>query len=134
MAMQSGFEYIAKSNLNREALSVLMLIMSRMGYENAIWISQKEICEILSMKKQNVSRAMKALREAGVLDSGERRAVYLSADIGWKGKVSNLRKHQSLASKKSNERSKPTAEQMAETDLAISKLSKFSEPVSTSTH
>lgn len=94
MAMQDGLEYVAKSKLKGEALSVLMLLMSRMTYENEIRISQTEVGEVLSMKRQNVSRAIKALREAGVLDATENRSLFLSPDIGWKGKVQNLRKRQ----------------------------------------
>lgn len=67
MANQTGFEVLAKSKLTCEGFRVLMLMISRMDYENAISISQKEIAEILSMKKQNVSRAIKTLRTAGVL-------------------------------------------------------------------
>ena len=94
MAMQDGLEYVAKSKLKGEALSVLMLLLSRMTYENEIRISQTEVGDILSMKRQNVSRAIKALREAGVLDETENRSIFLSPDIGWKGKVQNLRKRQ----------------------------------------
>ena len=95
MGMQDGFEYLAKERLNAEALNVLLILISRMDYENVIRISQKEIGDLLSMKKQNVSRAMKALREAGAIEPGEFHAVQLSPDIGWKGKVQNLRKQQS---------------------------------------
>lgn len=102
MAMQDGLEYVAKSKLKGEALSVLMLLMSRMDYENEIRISQKEIGEVLCMKRQNVSRSIKALREAGVLDASEIRAITLSPDIGWKGKVQNLRKRQAELLKRSS--------------------------------
>ena len=99
MGMQDGFEYLAKSNLKSEALNVLLLLISRMDYENIIRVSQKEIGDVLGMKKQNVSRAMKTLRDAGVIDPGEFHAVRLSPDIGWKGKVSNMRKQQSVLMK-----------------------------------
>lgn len=127
MGMQEGFEYLAKFKLKGEALNVLLLLISRMDYENVIRISQREVAEILSMKKQNVSRAMKTLREAGVIDPGEFHAVQLSPDIGWKGKVQNLRKQQSKLFKETMERTSPTAEDFAQIDLAVSMLPKYSE-------
>lgn len=127
MGMQDGFEQLAKSNLNGEALNVLLVLISRMDYENVIRISQKDVGEILSMKKQNVSRAMKTLREAGVIDPGEFHAVQLSPDIGWKGKVQNLRKQQSKLFKETMERTSPTAEDLAQIDLVVSMLPKYSE-------
>jgi len=90
MANQMGFEKLAKSGLTCEGFRVLMFMLSRMDYENAISISQKEIGEALGMHKQNVSRAVKALRTAGVFDVEAAHVVYLATDLGWKGKVRNL--------------------------------------------
>ena len=81
MADQNGFETLAKSKLNGEAFKVLMLLMSRMDFENAIAISPKEIGEVLVMKKQNVGRAMKALREAGVFEAKVDHIVYLDTHL-----------------------------------------------------
>lgn len=96
MAMQDGLEYVAKAKLKGEALNVLMLLMSRMDFENAIVMSQKEIGDILTMKAPNVSRAIKALKEAGIVDAAKAAAhpLRLSSDIGWKGRVSSLREQQ----------------------------------------
>jgi len=126
MGMQDGFEYLAKSKLKSEALNVLLLLISRMDYENIIRVSQKEIGDVLGMKKQNVSRAMKTLRVAGVIDPGEFHAVHLSPDIGWKGKVTNMRKQQAKLTKESMERTAPSAD-----DVDVSMLSKLSESVAT---
>ena len=126
MGMQDGFEYLAKSNLKSEALNVLLLLISRMGYENIIRVSQKEIGDVLGMKKQNVSRAMKTLRVAGVIDPGEFHAVHLSPDIGWKGKVTNMRKQQAKLSKESMERTSSSVD-----EVDVSTLSKLSESVAT---
>jgi len=126
MGMQDGFEYLAKSNLKSEALNVLLLLISRMDYENIIRVSQKEIGDVLGMKKQNVSRAMKTLRVAGVIDPGEFHAVHLSPDIGWRGKVTNMRKHQAKLTKETMERTSQSAD-----DVDVSMLSKLSESVAT---
>ena len=129
MANQQGFEELAKSDLTGEAFKVLMLMMGRMNYENAITISQKEIAETLTMKKQNVSRAIKSLRSAGVFEAESDHVVHLATELGWKGKVANLKKRQSALFKESRDRSGPTAEDLAKTDAAIDTLPKFSEAV-----
>jgi hypothetical protein len=122
MGMQDGFEYLAKAKLKGEAMSVLMLLMSRMDYGNEIRLTQKEIGETLSMKKQNVSRAMKALREVGVLDPDEPHLVHLNASIGWKGKVQNMRKREKeLARKKRDMGSEmPSPVSSGQADLVVS--------------
>ena len=92
MAMQDGFEHVARMKLKSEELNVLLLLMGRMDYENEIRLTQKEIGHVLTMKRQNVSRALKVLRESGVIAPTQYKTFSLSPDIGWKGKVSNLRK------------------------------------------
>lgn len=126
MANQQGFEELAKSDLTGEAFKVLMLMMGRMDYENAITISQKEIAETLTMKKQNVSRAIKSLRSAGVFEAESDHVVHLATELGWKGKVANMKKRQSALFKESRDRSSPTAADLAKTDAAIDALPKFS--------
>lgn len=101
MAMQAGFEFLAKQKLNGESLNVMLFLMSRMNYENEIHVTNAEICDALGMKKQNVHRAIKCLRLSGALDEPEPRAIRISIDVAWKGKVSNLRREQNLQSKAS---------------------------------
>jgi len=127
MAMQEGFEELAKSDLTGEAFRVLLLMMSRMNYENAITMSQKEIAETLTMKKQNVSRAIKSLRTAGVFEAETDHVIHLATDLGWKGKVANMRKRQSELLKDSGERSTMNDEHWAKTDAIIDGLSKHVE-------
>ena len=127
MADQKGFEELAKSNLTGEAFKVLMLMMGRMDYENAITISQKEIAEALKMKKQNVSRAIKSLRSAGVFEAETDHVRHLATELGWKGKVANMRKRQSALFKESREQNGPSADDWAKVDAKINALPKFSE-------
>jgi hypothetical protein len=94
MGMQLGFEHITRFKLNGESLNVLLFLISRMDYENYIRVSQKEVAEALGMKKQNVSRAVQILRKFSIIDPGEHNSQRLSLDIGWKGKVANMRKEQ----------------------------------------
>ncbi len=100
MAMQDGFEYVARMKLKSEELNVLLLLMSRMGYENEIRLTQKEIGDVLTMKRQNVSRALKVLKERGVIAPTHYKTFSLSPDIGWKGKVANMRKCQAQLTRK----------------------------------
>ena len=98
MGMQDGFEQLAKAKIRGEAMNVLLFLMSRMDFENFVRPSQRDICEALSMKKQNVSRAMKELRDSAIIVPGPEKSLKLSCNFGWKGRVQNLRKEQALES------------------------------------
>ncbi len=128
MGMQEGFESLAKRKIGAEALNVLMLLIGRMGYENVTRLTHKEIGEALTMKRQNVSRALKALHEAGVIEPGEHCALHLHSDYGWKGSVQNLRKQQAQDMKKTKVRDSIIAAALADqADAAISQLSRYSD-------
>lgn len=125
MGMQEGFENLAKEKLKSEELNVFLLLISRMDYENVIRITPKEICETLDMKRQNVCRAMRKLKEAHVIDAGEFHSFQLCSEIGWKGKVQNLRKEQARQTKLSMSRNSPAETYLDAMNVADSKLSKF---------
>lgn len=128
MGMQEGFEGLAKRKLGAEALNVLMLLMGRMDFENVTRLTHKEIGEALAMKRQNVSRALKALQAAGVIEPGQHYAIHLHSDYGWKGSVSSLRKQQTEDMRKSWLRASiVAAAKSAEADVAISKLPKYAD-------
>ena len=50
--------------------SVLMLMLADLDYENFIQIAQADIAETLGMQKTNVSRAVRALLDVGVIFEG----------------------------------------------------------------
>jgi hypothetical protein len=128
MADQKGFEELAKKNkLNGEAFRVLMLMMGRMDYENAISISQKEIGTALTMKKQNVWRAMKLLREAGLFDAETDHVIHLATEFGWKGKVQNRSQRNTELYKDASKRASPTDADWAAMDARIDALPKFAD-------
>jgi hypothetical protein len=130
MGMQDGFESLAKRKIGAEALNVLMLLIGRMEYENVIRLSNKEIGEALNMKRQNVSRAMKTLQVAGVIEPGEHHAFHFHSDYGWKGSVQNMRKQQAKETKKTQERTSIIAAALADdADVALSQLSKYADSV-----
>lgn len=128
MGMQEGFESLAKRKIGAEALNVLMLLIGRMDFENVTRMTHKEIGEALTMKRQNVSRALKALHQAGVVEPGEHCALHLHSDYGWKGSVQNMRKQQALDMKKATARDSIIAEAMAvQANVAIGQLSRYAD-------
>jgi DNA-binding transcriptional ArsR family regulator len=95
MNSQEALELLATDkDLTGENYRVLLLLLSRLDFENWIQITQSEIVEKLDMKKQNVSRAILLLEEKGILLRGPKvgrsYAFRLNPYYGWKGKVRNL--------------------------------------------
>jgi hypothetical protein len=130
MGMQEGFESLAKLRIGSEALNVLMLLIGRMGYENVTRMTHREIGEVLAMKRQNVTRALKTLRKVGVIEPGEHHAIHLHTDYGWKGSVQNLRKQQAKDMRLMQVRQSIIAAAMADAaDVAVSKLPRWLDSV-----
>jgi DNA-binding transcriptional ArsR family regulator len=95
MNSQEALELLATDkDLTGENYRVLLLLLSRLDFENWIQITQNEIVEKLDMKKQNVSRAILLLEEKGIILRGPKigrsYAFRLNPYYGWKGKVKNL--------------------------------------------
>lgn len=95
MNSQEALELLATDKeLTGENYRVLLLLLSRLDFENWIQIAQSEIGEKLDMKKQNVSRAISLLESKGILLRGPKvgrsYAFRLNPYFGWKGKVKNL--------------------------------------------
>ena len=96
-----------------------------MDYENAISISQKEIGAALTMKKQNVSRAMKSLRAAGIFEDESDHVIHLATEYGWKGKVQNLRQRNTELNKEASKRASRTDAGWTGMDANIDALPTF---------
>ncbi len=95
MNSQEALELLATDKeLTGENYRVLLLLLSRLDFENWIQITQSEIAEKLDMRKQNVSRAISLLELKGILLRGPKvgrsYAFRLNPYFGWKGKVKNL--------------------------------------------
>ena len=95
MNSQEALELLATDKeLTGENYRVLLLLLSRLDFENWIQITQSEIAEKLDMKKQNVSRAISTLDSKGILLRGPKvgrsYSFRLNPYFGWKGKVKNL--------------------------------------------
>ena len=95
MNSQEALELLATDkDLTGENYRVLLLLLSRLDFENWIQITQSDIVKTLDMKKQNVSRAILLLEEKGIILRGPKvgrsYAFRLNPYYGWKGKVQNL--------------------------------------------
>ena len=95
MNSQDALELLASDrDLTKESLRVLMFLMARLDFENWIYITQKEMAEILGVKKQNISKAISLLEEKNIILRGPKlgrsNAFRLNPYFGWKGKVKNL--------------------------------------------
>lgn len=89
VAMQEGFVYLAQLGLPQEQMRVLMYLFGNLDFENYIRVSQAEISEKLGMKKPNVSKAIKALVERGIIHRGPKVGTswtyILDTSFGFKG-------------------------------------------------
>lgn len=95
MAFQDAFAELAKDReITSEPRRVLDYLFSRLGFENYIQLSQKEIVDALEMHKSQVSEAIKLLtRKQIVLEGpkvGRSKCYRLNPHYGWKGKVKTL--------------------------------------------
>ena len=95
MNSQQALELLAMDKeLTGENYRVLLLLLSRLDFENWIQVTQSEITQKLQMKKQNVSRAISLLEQKGIILRGPKvgrsNAFRLNPYFGWKGKVKNL--------------------------------------------
>lgn len=117
VAFQEAFAQIAREKIGSEAKDVFLFLLSRLDFENYIFVPQVEIAKELDMKTPNVSRAIKVLVDRGVLLEGPKvnrsRTFRLNHAYGWKGKLSNLKV---LRNKEQRELVKPPSS--AETPVA----------------
>lgn len=67
IAKKHFFKHVATSDLTGEQLRVLMCLLSREA-DGVIGMWQKEIAEMLGIAEPNVSRSIKALMNAGILN------------------------------------------------------------------
>jgi hypothetical protein len=95
MLYQLASEDLAKDKrIGGAEYRVLHFLLSRMGYEGSVQISQRDIGEVIDMKQPSIARAMKVLMEVGVLRSegkpGQTATYVLNPYYGSRGKASNV--------------------------------------------
>ncbi len=99
MAFQDAFIAIAKDReITAQPRRVLDYLMGKLDFENFIQVPQVEIVKELTMKKADVSKAIKILAAKKILLEGPKVgrsfSYRMNPKYGWKGKVSNLRKQE----------------------------------------
>lgn len=90
---QMSFELLAKSNLTGTELKVLLFIFARLDYDNFVQITQKNIADLLNIKRPHVSTAISKLVKMKILEKekvGTSNFYRLNAEIAWKGKPEKL--------------------------------------------
>lgn len=79
----------ADKEMTLEPYRVLLYLMSRLDFDNFIYVTQAEIAEYLGMQKSHVSRAMKLLERKELILRGPKlghsHAWRLNPDYGYKG-------------------------------------------------
>jgi CRP-like cAMP-binding protein len=90
MAFKKTFlDIAADKEMTLEPLKVWLYLMSRLDFDNFLYVTQNEVADYLGMKKPHVSRAMKLLeRKALILrgpKAGHSHAWRLNPDYGYKG-------------------------------------------------
>lgn len=61
------FAHAVEANLTGEQARVLLCLLSH-EYDGDIWLKQNDIADTLGMTESNVSRSIKALKEAGLIN------------------------------------------------------------------
>ena len=95
MNSQQALEIIAKDKeITGRIHRILWFLIARLDFENWIQISQKEICEELNMRKEDVSSGIKLLEKKKILIRGPKvgrsYSFRINPNFGWKGDVKNL--------------------------------------------
>jgi predicted transcriptional regulator len=97
MMFQEKLQELAAENvLTVEGWRVLVMIVSKVDFENFIHIKQVQIAEALGMKKQNVNKAFGQLIDLKIIEKISQNNINgyrLNYEMGWKGKASNLKSH-----------------------------------------
>jgi hypothetical protein len=79
----------ADKDMTMEPYRVLLYLMSRLDFDNFIYVTQTEIADFLGMKKPHVSRAIKLLERKELILRGPKlghsHAWRLNPDYGFKG-------------------------------------------------
>lgn len=92
---QDPLTQIAEEIKSVDQMRVLIMLISRVDFENWISVDQTEISQKLSMKPPNVSRAIKGLIEKQIVLKGPKighSVTYrLNPSYGWKGRAKGHR-------------------------------------------
>ena len=95
MAFQDKLEELAKDEeINGRAWRVLAALLSRLGWENWLHVSQASLAKELNLDRGNLSREMTLLVKKGVIIKGPKvgrsHSYKLNSNYGFKGKLTDL--------------------------------------------
>lgn len=95
MIFQEGLKKLAADgSLTLTQFRVLTFLMSELNFENFINVPQTKIVEGTGLAAPHVSKAIRDLREKGILIAGPKvgrvSTMRLSPTFGWKGRVRSL--------------------------------------------
>ena len=97
MGFQEAFEVLACEDLTPSSYKVLLLLLSKLDFDNWIHLSQIEIGEKLKIAPSHISRAMAALKRKEIILIARYKGVRcmkLNPCFGWKGSVTSLNKQE----------------------------------------
>lgn len=89
-------EFLLAKSLTPNACKVVMLFRAVCKYENKVDYTSKQITKILGVSRQSVYRAVKELKETGIImefkdELDERKKVfYLNPESQWKGRLAKM--------------------------------------------
>lgn len=128
MGFQDAFVELAlaRKRLGPEALTVLLLLLGKVEYNNLIKIRQVEIAKILGMRKQNVSRAIaKLVKEKIVMvdrrNEKYKREMMLNDEYAWKGKLKHAQTRHKVRQKQAAKKDKEEAAKKKKEQAALKK-------------
>ncbi|WP_456325955.1 helix-turn-helix transcriptional regulator [Desulfonauticus submarinus] len=83
-------------DIKGEDFRVLLYLLANMDFENWIQVTQETISKELQMKKTNISRALKKLKDKNIIEVAKRGRINiyrLNPDIVWKGSYKELQNY-----------------------------------------
>jgi len=86
LLFQDAAEMLERIRLSGSAHRVLWALLRRMDYENRVIVTQHELAEELGMQRQNVNRALRELKLAGLVALQRPGLYVIHPDLVWKGK------------------------------------------------
>lgn len=97
MVFQGSLEELAKDReLWGQPMAVLLYLVSKMDFENGIFIQQVDIAKALDIDKHQTCKAIKKLVDKNIIVKAQKvgnvSSYSLNDYYGWKGKVSNMQK------------------------------------------
>lgn len=90
MFQQPMVHLATNTTLTPQSVRVLLLLLSKLDYDNRVFFKQKSIAEQLNTTAPRISMALKQLREANILRKDDDGCWHLNPTYAWKG---NAKQH-----------------------------------------